>query len=148
MPNFCHSNNCSPPSIRKALRWTLEVKNWMYFVKKVSWVANLLVKFVNRNMTLWILFRSVLSSEENEALASEFRAVYKKNGEEDLFSQVPYLSRLAEHYEATAALNGNDWVNLLKVFRVMCLSSSMYGVFPCVRLHIVGNIWMQNASTR
>ena len=45
----------------------------------------------------------------------EFKTVYEKNGKSDLISQVPYLSRLAEHYEAAASLNGNDWVNLLKV---------------------------------
>ena len=50
-----------------------------------------------------------------EKLISEFKVVCESKGKYNLVSQVPYLSRLAEHYEATAALNGNDWVCLLKV---------------------------------
>ena len=57
----------------------------------------------------------MLESAAEEELISEFKVVYENNGKDDLVSQVPYLSRLAEHYEATAALDGNDWVNLLKV---------------------------------
>ena len=71
-------------------------------------------KFINSNTR----FRdsiSVLNSSDKEELISEFKAIYTNNGTDNLVSQVPYLSRLAEHYEATAALDGNDWVNLLKV---------------------------------
>ena len=30
-------------------------------------------------------------------------------------SQVPFLSRLAEHYENVGASTGNNWVHLIKV---------------------------------
>ena len=56
---------------------------------------------------------------------SEFKAVYKKDDEDDLISDVPFLSRLAEHYEATAALNRNDWVDLLKVCDIIKLTVSL-----------------------
>ena len=82
---------------------------------------------------------SVLNSEEEEKLIAEFKAVYKKNGKNDLASQVPYLSRLAEHYEATATVNKNDWVSLLKVCNVMCLSCSVYRIFSRIILYIIGN---------
>ena len=68
--------------------------------------------------TSFITLLSVLNSEDKEKLISEFKVTYKKNGKHHLISQVPYLSRLAEHYEATAALNRNSWVNLLKVLYV------------------------------
>ena len=81
------------------------------------------MKLINGGMSLRDSI-SVLNSADKEKLISEFKAVYTKNGTGDLVSQVPYLSRLAEHYEATAALNGNDWVNLLKVCKAMGASSS------------------------
>lgn len=67
-----------------------------------------------------------MNLEEKDQLISEFKVVYKKHGNNDLIRQIPYLSRLAEHYEATGALNGNDWVNLLKVCDVMWLTSLMF----------------------
>ena len=73
---------------------------------------------------------SVLNAEGKEELISEFKAIYKKNETTDLVSQVQYLSRLAEHYEATAALNGNDWVNLLKVCDMMSPDCFTYVVIP------------------
>lgn len=56
-----------------------------------------------------------LDPKEKERLIKDFKSVYDKNGMFDLQCQVPYLSRLAEHYESCGIDSGNDWVNLLKV---------------------------------
>ena len=44
-----------------------------------------------------------------------FQLSYNRNGLYDLTSQVPFLSRLAEHYENLGISAGNDWVHLIKV---------------------------------
>lgn len=63
-----------------------------------------------------------LKPEAKTKFIEEFKHTYHKNGMFDLQCQVPYLSRLAEHYEHCGIAAGNDWVNLLKVKLVAKIS--------------------------
>ena len=57
----------------------------------------------------------VLEEDRKEDLVNKFKDSYYKNGLYDLERQVPFLSRLAEHYENVGLSLGKDWVNLIKV---------------------------------
>ena len=61
------------------------------------------------------LLLPVLEADRKEDLIMNFKDSYNNNGLYDLGGQVPFLSRLAEHYENVGTSSGNDWVNLVKV---------------------------------
>ena len=56
-----------------------------------------------------------LDAQRKDKLVADFKRVYLKSGPTDLQGQVPFLSRLAEHYESLGVSSGNDWTHLLKV---------------------------------
>ena len=62
---------------------------------------------------LWII--AGLDADKKNELIKNFQLKYNRNGLYDLTSQVPFLSRLAEHYENLGISSGNDWVHLIKV---------------------------------
>ena len=61
-----------------------------------------------------------LDEDEMEKLVTEFKKAYLSRVPADLQGQVPFLSRLGEHYESLGISSGNNWTHLLKV--CMCLS--------------------------
>ena len=64
-----------------------------------------------------------LDEDEREKLVTDFKHVYLARGPDDLQGQVPFLSRLGEHYESLGISSGNDWIHLLKVcLSFVCLS--------------------------
>ena len=69
----------------------------------------------------------VLEADRTQDLVQKFKDSYNKNGPYDLESQVPFLSRLAEHYESVGVSSGNEWVNLIKV-RVISLYRRRHAV--------------------
>ena len=50
-------------------------------------------------------------------LVKDFKAVYHNQGAEDLESQVPFLSGIADIYVKRAETSSMKWVELLKVSR-------------------------------
>lgn len=48
--------------------------------------------------------------DSTDDLVDEFKTVYKEKGPSDLQSQIPYLEKMADHYQAK-----NDWPSLLRV---------------------------------
>ena len=65
---------------------------------------------------LWII--AGLDADKKNELIKNFQLKYNRNGLYDLTSQVPFLSRLAEHYENLGISSGNNWVHLIKVTRI------------------------------
>ena len=59
-----------------------------------------------------------LDADEKDELIRQFKLAYDHNGLHDLKSQVPFLSRLAEHYESLGVSSENDWVHLIKVIGI------------------------------
>lgn len=53
--------------------------------------------------------------EDVRELVAEFKASYREKGKDDLKSQVPFLSRLADVYVKRAETSSMKWVELLKV---------------------------------
>ena len=59
-----------------------------------------------------------LDTDKKDELVKNFQETYNLNGLYDLTSQVPFLSRLAEHYESMGISSGNNWVHLIKVNKI------------------------------
>ena len=68
-----------------------------------------------------------LDEDEMEKLVTDFKQAYLARGPAELQGQVPFLSRLGEHYESLGISSGNEWTHLLKVcvIFVCCLLCSL-----------------------
>ena len=54
------------------------------------------------------------AQESIDDIIRKFKRTYHRNGKYDLTSQVPYLSKLADHYKQKYEKSG-DWTDCLKV---------------------------------